>query len=142
MKINRSGLFWGLLLIAAGAVALGQQLGYIDQFSDPQFWIWIFAFVSLLAVIEFAMSGWMQWGWLFPAGVFGGLAVTIMLATNDVGSAAVATPLFIGLMIPFAVAYLTDRAQNWWALIPGGVMLFLTLVTLLVDSTDGEWVGA
>lgn len=142
MKINRSGLLWGLLLIAAGAVALGQQLGYIDQFSDPQFWIWIFAFVSLLAVIEFAMSGWMQWGWLFPAGVFGGLAVTIMLATNDVNSAAVATPLFIGLMIPFAVAYLTDRAQNWWALIPGGVMLFLTLVTLLVDSTGGEWVGA
>ncbi|MCK7461821.1 MAG: hypothetical protein MZU84_07065 [Sphingobacterium sp.] len=32
-------------------------------------------------------------------------------------------------------AYLTNRKQNWWALIPGGVMLFLALVTLLVDTT-------
>ncbi|HSL44779.1 MAG TPA: hypothetical protein VK897_15190 [Anaerolineales bacterium] len=142
MKINRSGLFWGLLLIGAGAVALGQQLGYIDQFSDPQFWIWVFGFVSLLAIVEYAWSGFRQWGWLFPAGVFGGLAVTIALATNEVDSAAVATPLFVGLIIPFAVAYLSDRARNWWALIPGGVMLFLALATLFVDSTGGEWVGA
>ncbi|HSK87263.1 MAG TPA: hypothetical protein VK880_02835, partial [Anaerolineales bacterium] len=51
-------------------------------------------------------------------------------------------PLFVGLIIPFAVAYLTDRTRNWWALIPGGVMLFLALTTLLVDSAGGEWVGA
>ena len=142
MKINRSGLFWGLLLIGAGAAALAQQMGYIDQFSDPQFWIWAFAAVSFLAIVEYALSGLKQWGWLFPAGVFGGLAVTILLATNDVGTAAVASPLFVGLVIPFAAAYLTDRAHNWWALIPGGMMLFLTLVTLLVDSAGGEWVGA
>lgn len=142
MKVNRSGLFWGLLLIGAGALALAQQMGYIDQFSDPQFWIWAFAFVGVLAIIEYALSGFRQWGWLFPAGVFGGLAVTILLATNDVGTAAVASPLFVGLVIPFAAAYLTDRVHNWWALIPGGVMLFLTLVTLLVDSAGGQWVGA
>lgn len=142
MKINRSGLFWGLLLIGAGAVALAQQMGYIERFTDPQFWIGVFALVSLVAVIEYALSGWKQWGWLFPAGVFGGLALVITLATNDVGSAAVATPLFVGLLIPFAAAYLTDRAHNWWALIPGGVMLFLALVTLLVDTVGGEWIGA
>jgi hypothetical protein len=142
MKINRSGLFWGLLLIGAGAVALGQQLGYIEQFTDPQLWIWVFAFASFLAVVEYALSGWRQWGWLFPAGVFGGLALVITLAVNNVDSAAVATPLFIGLLIPFAAAYLTDRSRNWWALIPGGVMLFLALTTLLVDNVGGEWVGA
>ncbi|HEX5808374.1 MAG TPA: hypothetical protein VFY25_06880 [Anaerolineales bacterium] len=142
MKFNRSGLFWGLLLIGAGAVALGQQLGYIDQFTDPRFWIWVFGLIGLVAVIEYALSGWKQWGWLFPAGVFGGLAITILLATNNVGTAAVATPLFIGLTIPFAAAYLSDRVRNWWALIPGGVMVFLALVTLLVDSAGGEWVGA
>ena len=49
--------------------------------------------------------------------------------------------MFIGLLIPFAAAYLTDRTRNWWALIPGGVMLFLALTTLLVDNTGGEWVG-
>jgi hypothetical protein len=142
MNINRSGLFWGLLLIAAGAVALGQQMGYIDQFSEPRIWMAIFGLVSLLAFLNYGLSGWTQWGWLFPAGVFGGLAVTIALATNDVDTAAVASPLFVGLTLPFAAAYLTDRARNWWALIPGGVMLFLTLTTLLVDSAGGEWVGA
>jgi hypothetical protein len=88
------------------------------------------------------MSGWRQWGWLFPAGVFGGLAVTILLATSNVDRAAVASPLFLGLIIPFAAAYLSDRTHNWWALIPGGVMAFLALTTLLVDSAGGEWVGA
>jgi hypothetical protein len=123
-------------------VALAQQMGYIDQFTDPRVWIGIFAAVSLLAFLNYALSGWRHWGWLFPAGIFGGLAVTITLATSNVDSAAVATPLFIGLIIPFAAAYLMDRARNWWALIPGDVMLFLALTTLLVDSAGGEWVGA
>jgi hypothetical protein len=141
MNTNRSRLFWGVLLIGAGAVALARQMGTIDQFSD-QVWVWVFALVSLVAFINYALSGWRQWGWLFPAGVFGGLAVTVALALNNVDSAAVGSPLFFGLILPFAAAYLSDRAHNWWALIPGGVMVFLALTTLLVDSAGGEWVGA
>ncbi len=142
MNINRLGLFWGFLLIAVGIVALGQQMGYIDQFTEPRIWMAIFGLVSLLAFLNYALSGWTQWGWLFPAGVFGGLAVTIALATNNVETAAVASPLFIGLTLPFAAAYLADRTRNWWALIPGGVMLFLTLTMFLADSAGGEWIGA
>jgi hypothetical protein len=141
MKSNRSGLFWGILLIAAGAVALAQQMGYIGEISDTV-WIWVFGFVSLVAFISYALSGWTQWGWLFPAGIFGGLAVTAALAINDVGTAAVGSPLFFGLLLPFAAAYLSDRTRNWWALIPGGVMAFLALTTLVVDSARGEWIGS
>ena len=141
MRINKSSLFWGILLIGGGALALAQQLGYINQLSGT-IWAWVFGLVALLAFLSYALSGWREWGWLFPAGIFGGLAVTITLATNHVDSAAVATPLFIGLLIPFAAAYLMDRARNWWALIPGGIMLFLALVTLLVGNVGGEWVGA
>lgn len=142
MNINRSSLFWGILLIGAGVLALGSQLGYIGDLTSTA-WIFVFAAISLIAFVSYAMSGWTQWGWLFPTGIFGGLAVTITLATNDLNTGAVASPLFVGLLIPFAAAYLTDRARNWWALIPGGIMLFLTLVTLLVDYTSGdEWVGA
>jgi hypothetical protein len=141
MKVNKSSLFWGILLIGGGALALAQQMGYIDQLSDTV-WTWVFAFVSFIALISYALSGWKHWGWLFPAGVFGGLAVTVAMATNNVDSAAVGSPLFFGLLIPFAAAYLTDRTRNWWALIPGGVMLFLALTTLLVDTAGGEWVGS
>jgi hypothetical protein len=141
MKVNRSGLFWGILLIGGGAVALAQQMGYLNQLPDSV-WMWVFAFISLAAFVSYALSGWKEWGWLFPAGIFGGLAVTVALAVNNVDSAAVGSPLFFGLLIPFAAAYLTDRTKNWWALIPGGVMLFLALVTLLVDNVGGEWVGS
>jgi len=141
MNVNRSSLFWGILLIAGGGLAIAQQMGYIVSFSDTV-WTVIFAFVSFAAFLSYAMSGWRQWGWLFPAGVFGGLAVTVTLAVNNVDNAAVGSPLFFGLLIPFAAAYLTDRTRNWWALIPGGVMLFLALVTLLVDNVGGEWIGS
>lgn len=141
MNMNRANLFWGLLLIGGGVLAIAGQLGYIENLS-PTLWIFVFAMISLLGFISYAMSGWTQWGWLFPTGVFGGLAAVIALATNNVDSAAVSSPLFLGLLIPFAVAYFTDRTRNWWALIPGGVMLFLLLTTLLVDSAGGEWVGA
>lgn len=141
MNVNKSSLFWGILLIGGGGLALAQQMGYIDQRSEAV-WIWIFSSVSLLSFLSYALSGWKQWGWLFPAGVFGGLAVTVMLATNNVDNAAVGSPLFFGLLIPFVAAYLTDRARNWWALIPGAVMLFLAMTTLLVDNVGGEWVGS
>jgi len=141
MNVNKSSLFWGVLLIGGGALALVQQMGYLDQVSDI-IWAWIFAFVSLLAFLSYALSGWRQWGWLFPAGVFGGLAVTIALAVNRVDHPAIASSLFFGLLIPFAAAYLTDRSRNWWALIPGGIMLFLAMTTLLVDNVGGEWVGS
>lgn len=141
MNINRSSLFWGVLLIGGGVLALAGQLGYIENLS-PMLWIFVFAAVSLLGFISYATTGWTQWGWLFPTGIFGGLAVIIALATNNVNSAAIGSPLFFGLLLPFVAAYLTDRIRNWWALIPGGVMLFLALTTLLVDTVGGEWVGA
>lgn len=141
MKTNRSSLFWGILLVAGGGLALAQQLGYLNQLPDSA-WMWIFGLISLTAFLSYALSGWKDWGWLFPAGVFGGLAVTIALAVNNVDNSAVGSPLFFGLLIPFAAAYFTDRAKNWWALIPGGVMLFLALTTLLADNVGGEWVGS
>lgn len=141
MKVNKSGLFWGLLLIIGGGVALAQQLGYMDQLPDSA-WMWVFALISLVGLVSYITSGFKEWGWLFPAGIFGGLAVTVALATNNVNSAAVGSPIFFGLLVPFVAAYLTDRTRNWWALISGGIMLFLAMTTLLVDNVGGEWVGS
>lgn len=143
MNVNRNAIFWGLLLIGGGLVALAQQFGYLnlDQL-PPLAWILTFAGISLLGLVSYALSGLKEWGWLFPTGIFGGLAVTIGLATSGIENGSVASPLFIGLTLPFAVAFLTDRARNWWALIPGAVMVFLALTTLMVDTVGGEWVGA
>ena len=141
MNINRSALFWGILLTGAGLLALADQMGYTDTFS-PQVWITIFAAISLVGLVSYALSGWKEWAWMFPAGIFGGLAAVVALAETGTDNASVASPLFFGLLLPFIAAYLTDRSRNWWAMIPGGVMLFLGLTTLLVDTVNGEWIGA
>ncbi len=140
MAGQKSGLLWGILLIGAGALALAQQMGAMRQLPE-QIWVWVFALISLLGFASYALSRWKHWGWLFPAGVFGGLAVTTGLALAGIDHPAIAAPLFVGLLIPFTAAYLTARSRNWWALIPGGVMLFLAIVTLLAESS-GEWVGS
>ncbi len=141
MKVNKSGFFWGILLIIAGAYAILQQLGYTQQIS-PWVWTAAFAVVSLMGLVSYALSGWKEWGWLFPAGIFGGLAITGALAIWGYDNPAMASPLFVGLAIPFGAAYLTDRPRNWWALIPGGMMLFLALVTVLAENARGEWIGS
>ena len=140
MTVHKSGLVWGVLLIGAGAIALADQMGYLKQVPNVA-WVGVFALVSLVGFLSCALSGWKQWGWLFPAGIFGGLAVTTGLALAGIDKPAVGSPLFIGLLIPFAAAYLLDRSHNWWALIPGGIMVFLTLVTFFAD-THGEWIGS
>ena len=142
MKVNKSSLFWGILLIAFGAYALAQSMGYeIPQ--EPMVWAYIFGGIGFLSLIFYFVDGVKAWGWLFPVGIFGALAVTLVMVANGVENVAVGSPIFFGLLIPFAVAYLIDRPKNWWALIPGGVMLFLGLVTLLVDTTgNDEWICA
>ena len=112
MNVNKSAVFWGIVLIGGGVLALAQQLGFLGQFSS-QIWAMVFASISLLGLIGYALSGWKQWGLLFPTGIFGGLAVTVWLAMSGNESAAVGSPLFIGLTIPFVASFLTDRARNW-----------------------------
>ena len=140
MNKKFAGIFWGAILIGFGLYAFAMTMGYTPAFADS-IWVAVFAGISLAALVFYAISGWKEWGWLFPFGVFGGLAVTIALATNEVYGSVVGSPLFFGLLIPFAAAYLTDRERNRWALIPGGFMVFLALTTLLADSTGGEWIG-
>ena len=69
------------------------------------------------------------------------LAVTLAIAVAGIDKPFAATPLFVGLVLPFAAAYLVDRSRNWWALIPGSIMLFVALATLLADSAGAEWIG-
>ncbi len=140
MTVHKSGLVWGILLIGAGAILFAEQMGVLKQMPD-QVWVWVFALISLVGFVSYALSGWKQWGWLFPAGIFGGLAVTTGLGLAGIDKPAIASPLFIGLLIPFAAAYLLDRSRNWWALIPGGFMVFLTLTIFFAD-THGEWIGS
>ena len=140
MNVNKTSLFWGLLLIGAGILALLNRLGMPEDI--PALWMAYLAGISVLGLIAYGMSGWKSWGWLFPAGISGAFAVIIGLDMAGFHGSAVGSPIFIGLLLPFAAAYLIDQQKNWWALIPGGIMLFLTAATLLGDVSADEWIAA
>lgn len=141
MKQKLPGIFWGILMIAAGGVALAQNQGYLDDL-DPTIWIIIYAGISILSLVFYFLSGIQNWGMLFNVGIFGALALVVGIAANGVESPAMTSPIFVGIGLPFVVAFFLDRAKNWWALIPAGVMAFLTFVVLVVENSAGEWIGS
>jgi hypothetical protein len=56
-------------------------------------------------------------------------------------SAIVASPVLLGVAIPFYVVYGLNTHQNWWALIPAWILTAITLVTMLADRIQGEVIG-
>jgi hypothetical protein len=141
MKPNRFNLIWGVALIAAGALFLAQNLGYLGTVA-PLFWVAFFTGLSLLFFASYFASGIRQWGWLFPALIAGALALTIGLANSGVRASYVGAPILGALAIPFLVAYALDLRRNWWALIPAWAMGVLTFITILADHVPGEFIGA
>lgn len=140
MKVNKSSLFWGLLLIGFGTIALVQSMGY-EVSQEPIFWAFVFGGISLLSFVFYLVDGFKAWGWLFPVGIFGALAFLLAMAAKDVDSSAIVAPLFFGIALPFVVAYFLDRSRNWWALIPAGVMLFFGFLMFISDNGPDEWIG-
>jgi len=141
MNKKLSGIFWGIVLIAGGLFALAQTLGYRTP-QNPTLWAIIFGVLGLASFTFYFLEGTGKWGWLFPAGIFAALAILLGLAEAGVDSPVMAAPIFIGVGLPFVVAYFQDRAKNWWALIPTGLMAFFTLVMFTVDRVRDEWIGA
>jgi hypothetical protein len=140
--VNRTiNLLLGILLLLAGGLVLAQNLGFIPEFTD-NIWILVFAGLSVLFFGAYFASGLKNWPWLFPACILGGLALTVALAESGLENAMVAAPLMLGCALPFLGAYLVDRKRNWWALIPGWVLLVISLLLALVDSVPGELVAA
>jgi hypothetical protein len=142
MNRKLSSLFGGVILVAGGIYALANTMGYGREEQDPTLWTFIFGGIGVTAFIFYLIDGVRQWGWLFPAGIFGGLACVTGFVASGADNPAMAAPLFVGIGLPFVVAFMVDRKRNWWALIPAGVMAFLTLVLLAVDNVPGEWIGA
>ena len=141
MKAKYANFIWGLALILAGVVFLAQSLGYISEL-DPLTWIGFFTVLSLLFFVSYFLSGLREWGWLFPASIFAGLAVTLSLGVAGADGSYVAAPLLFSVAVPFLAAYFIDRQHNTWALIPAWVLIAITLVVLLADSVPGEVIGA
>jgi hypothetical protein len=141
MAKKLTSIFWGAVLILGGVYTLARTMG-VEVTQDPTAWAFIFGGITVISLIFYIAGGVKNWGFLFPVGIFGALALTSAMVARGVDNPAMAAPIFIGIGLPFIVAFIIDRSSNWWAIIPAGMMAFLTLVLFAVDKVPGEWIGS
>lgn len=128
----RGRLIWGLSLIAIGAFFLMQQLGWFGAMQFP-FWAFAFGLLGVIFLVNFVGDR-RQWWALIPGCIMLGLAVMIVNGETEILSDTQASALFLfSIGLPFLLIYLVDR-RMWWALIPGGVLSVIALITLLTGS--------
>jgi hypothetical protein len=138
-KWLESRFLWGVLLILGGVLFLLQNLGFF-QIGDL-FWAFILGLAGVFFLSVY-VSNRFQWWALIPG--FTLLSIAFLILLN------VALPNFAdiwggsivlgGIGLSFLVIYLVDR-RNWWAIIPGGVMLTLTVIAGLDNVLPGMETG-
>lgn len=143
MKTKIVNIFWGIVLIVIGALFLLNELGIIVLHNDSTlFWALAFGAGSAFFLTTYILKNGKEWGWLFPAAIFAGIALVIGLDGTYLGRILNGAPVLLGVAIPFAVAYFQDPQKKQWALIPAWVMTVLTLVVLFERFLSGNLVGA
>lgn len=122
------GLFWGLILIAAGVIFLLQNLGF---FVNIGAWIAMVLFATGGAAFLFAFLTNLRERWwaAIPGATLLGLASTIFFDSyaprflDGFGG-----PVFLASIgFGFVLVFLAD-VRKWWAIIPAGVLTTLGVV--------------
>ncbi len=136
MKLLRSQVVWGILLILVGVLFLLESLALLQL---GAIWAVLFA-LGGLAFGYTAAENRNNWWAAIPAmallGVAALIGINVLLpALGDQWGAAV----FLGaLSLAFWLIYLRTDRQEWWALIPGGVLLSLAAAIALEPFVTGE----
>jgi hypothetical protein len=133
---KRSGadIFWGLILIAAGAVLLTQTLGLVPSLSGNL--VGVACSFTGLAVLASYLALRTHWWTLIVGPTLLALGAVILLP-GDWGGA-----IFLGgIGLGFVMVALTS-VQRWWAVIPAGTLLTLALIALLSNVIGGLLSGA
>ena len=130
----------GVLLIAVGILALLQGIGILADIT-PLLWALIFGIGGALFLYIFLTSR-ANWWAVIPGFVLLSIGALIALEhlfptmSGDWGGALVMG----GIGLAFWVVYFLKR-EHWWAIIPGGVMFTIALVTGLSSALEGVETG-
>jgi len=136
-KFNLRILFGGLLIMV-GVLFLLQQLNFI-----PDSWDLIWALVFGVAGVAFLYAFWSdrsQWWPLIPG--IGLISLSVLMVVEEFlpGSDWVGAIFLGGIGISFWVIYALRR-ENWWAVIPGGVLVTLAIVAGVDPYVSGDFGG-
>ncbi|NLG52261.1 MAG: hypothetical protein GX552_19290 [Chloroflexi bacterium] len=141
MKKLDTPLIWGILLIAVGLLVLLQNLGVLGG-NLPLLWAVIFAAVGVRFLYVFVKNRAIWWPLIPAFALFGLAGLLLMDALLPAEADAWGGAFFLGaLALSFWAVYLVSR-ENWWAVIPGGVLLTLAFVAAIGDSLWGIDSGA
>jgi signal transduction histidine kinase len=137
----RGRLIWGVALIAIGVFFLAQQFGLFGALQLP-FWAFAFGLLGVIFLFTF-LADRQQWWALIPGCILLGLALVIINTENKFVTDQQAGALFLfSIGLPFLLIYLVDR-RMWWALIPGGVLSVLALITFVSGgNVPGQVIAA
>jgi hypothetical protein len=141
MRDNRVRTIFGLVLILAGALFLLQNMGILLG-AVGLLWGLLFAGAGGVFLYVY-MNNQDQWWALIPAFSLFGLGALIATTTlfPAWGDTLGAPIFFVGISGGFWIIALTKKDQ-WWALIPAGVMLTLAVFIALESAFPRiEWVG-
>jgi uncharacterized membrane protein HdeD (DUF308 family) len=129
MTSQRTNILVGVLLLAAGVLILLLNFGVIGPLGDA---VWSLLFfgggVAFLAVY---LKNREQWWPIIPGMTLLGLGAIVFFSNTGLEGDWVPALLFGAIAFAFLVIYLTQPAENWWALIPAGVLASLGVPFLL-----------
>jgi hypothetical protein len=130
----------GILLIIVGILLLLQNIG-IFVGVVALIWTLIFAAGGAIFLYMFLTTR-ANWWAIIPGLALLGIAALIALDEfwPQVGEVLGGTIFLGGIGLSFWIIYLTKR-EHWWAVIPGGVMFTLALVTIASYVLGGGWAG-
>lgn len=134
-----SGL-WGPLLIGLGVLLLARQLLPLDLSDLVVGGLLIAAGLFFLGAYGRDPANWVL---LIPGVVLSviGLGRAIGAVAPRLGQAIGGSFFMAGLGLAFLLAYLSDRATRWWAVIPAGAMLGIAAgsVVQAFGGSGGGW---
>lgn len=138
--MKRIEIAWGGLLIGAGVLLLLENFGLLGP-ADNLIWTLLFALGSGIFFAVF-LNNRAQWWALIPG--FALLSITALSGIDQFFPAFAASwggaLVLGGIGVSFWTIYALRR-EHWWAIIPGGVLFTLALITVLSTILPGEDTG-
>ena len=142
MKHTRDSLTWGILLVVVGVLLL---LGRSNWLIELNLSAWLGSLAMLVGGGAFVSVYLVRRGHWWPTIVGAALiGVGIMLALTELGMPGryAVGGLLLSLAVAFANVFRLHRNRNWWALIPGGMLVLTTIITCASKALDGAAIVA
>lgn len=117
-----------VMLVIAAVVYFGERGGFPDYLVGP----FVLASIGLPFLVVYLRDRG-QWWALIPAYAMFSVGLIIPLAELDLNGNLIAAYVMFAIALPFGVVYLKNR-DNWWALIPGGIMAVIGVSLLLAEQ--------